>query len=56
MTRDEAFKKVWNLLEKDDCREAEEIANKFGIEINYEYADEGRIYIDDECMFFEVEE
>jgi len=55
MTYSQAFKKVWELLENDDCREAEEIARENNIEINYEYADEGKIYIDDECMTFEVE-
>lgn len=55
MTYSQAFKKVWELLENDNCKEAEEIARENNIEINYDYADEGRIYIDDECMTFEVE-
>ena len=55
MTKKEAFEKVWSLIEKDNCKEAEEIARKYDIEINYEYADEGRIYIDDECLMFDVD-
>lgn len=55
MTRQEAFNKVWQLLEDDNCKEAEELAKKYDIVISYEDADEGRIYIDDECMMFDVD-
>lgn len=54
MTKQQAFNKIWELLEKDDCKAAEELARAYNIEINYEYADEGRIYIDDECMMFDI--
>lgn len=54
-SKQEIYKKIINLLEQDKCREAEELARLNNIEINYEYADEGRIYIDDECMTFDVD-
>lgn len=49
MTKSEALKEVWNLVENDKIREAEAIAREFGIEMCF---DENYIGIEDDVFYF----
>ena len=49
MTKSEALKKVWNLVENDKIREAEDIAREFGFEMCF---DENCIGIEDDVFYF----
>ena len=55
MTYQEAFNRVWDLLVADDTRQAEEVAYRHGITIDYSQADEGIIGVDDATLLFDVE-
>lgn len=49
MSRTEAIKKVWNLVEADKIREAEEIAREYKIEICF---GENYIAVEDDVFYF----
>lgn len=49
MTKQDAIKKIWNLVEIDKIREAEELARKYNVEM---YFDDNCIGIEDDVFYF----
>lgn len=49
MKRTEAIKKVWNLVEADKIREAEELARKYNIEMCF---GDNYIAVEDDVFYF----
>ena len=49
MKRAEAIKKVWNLVEADKIREAEELARKYNIEMCF---GDNYISVEDDVFYF----
>lgn len=49
MKRAEAIKKVWNLVEADKIREAEEVARKYDIEMCF---GDNYIAVEDDVFYF----
>lgn len=49
MSREEAIKMVWNLLECDNIREAENIAIEYNIEMTFE---DDCISVEDDVFYF----
>ena len=49
MSRTEAIKKVWNLVEADKIKEAEEIAREYNIEMCF---DDNYIAVEDDVFYF----
>lgn len=49
MNRTEAIKKVWNLVECDKIREAEEIAREYNIEM---FFGDNYIAVEDDVFYF----
>ncbi|WP_182438639.1 hypothetical protein [Coprococcus comes] len=49
MTRAEAIKKVWDLVTEDKIREAEEVARKYNVCMNF---GENYIAVEDDVFYF----
>lgn len=49
MKRTEAIKKVWNLVEADKIREAEEVAREYNIEMCF---GDNYITVEDDVFYF----
>ena len=49
MTREQAIKKIWDLVTEDKIREAEELARKYSVEMCF---GENYIAVEDDVFYF----